>query len=143
MITFDGATSPPRRYLIQTSTTAEVSLKDAVGINGAEDISFVMGIKAICVRIKKPIRTAAAKDDSGYILHVSPYPGQVRLDVSVGIYDTIPGDQQWWEVSNFPQRRKMPEGFDKYNYFFAVDDTNTPGSRHWSAATLEVLIYEG
>ena len=143
MITFNGSTSPPRRYLIQTDGAAEVSLKNAVGKDGAEDITFDTGVQAICVRIKKPVRTAADKNDSGYILHVSPYAGEVRKDVSVGIYDTIPGDQEWWEVSKFPIQRNRTEGLTKYNYYFAVDDTNTPGTRHWAAATLEVLIYEG
>ena len=139
----------PRIGIINTSASGggrEKSLTDAVGIDGeAMDMTFENGVRAIVVRLRKPIENTGTKSDISFVLRVSETQGEVLKNVNAGIFQSVTGEEEWIvsDVREFPRRINLPEeeGFSKYNYFFAVTDLRTVGSVRWAAATLEVEIY--
>lgn len=137
----------PKRYFINTSPTAEVSFENAkrhAGATAADvDITFESGVEAIVVRIRKPIETTGAKNDQAFIIRVSNIQGETTKDLDKGVYDTVTGDDEWVEVGDFKPRVHKSGGFEKYNYYFTVQDARTVNPITLVGVTLEVLIYEG
>lgn len=152
MINFVNGASRPKRAILTTSTTEEVSLKNCKTLDNADiDMSFYGDIKGIVVRMRKPIDTSAnAVPEEDYVLYVAEEPNQMQPGASFdyhnhGIFDTIQGDQEWSMIDiNFAPRPNVADGFNNYNFYFAARrESNVTGhnAAQWRAVVLEVLIY--
>ena len=121
----------PNRYILTTSTTAEVSLADAKTVDGKDiDLRFENGVRAIEVKLRKPIDNSNNQVPTDqYVLYVANQPNQMR-NPSIssydyhnrGIFDTVGGNESWVEIDDFDftsRPNKGADGFNKYNYWFA------------------------